>query len=147
MNTIVDVRTDLSATTLINAALFHTLHKDHEPEAQSTSWRISRFRFFIYVLAGSFVWYWFPGYIAPFLSVFAFVTWIKPNHVVVNQLFGGFTGLSLIPITFDWTQIAGYLGSPLAYPAHVLANVLAGTVILFLCLSPIMHYSGAWYSE
>lgn len=28
---------------------------------------------------------------------------IKPNDVVLNQLFGGFTGLSLIPITFDWT--------------------------------------------
>lgn len=28
---------------------------------------------------------------------------IKPNNVVLNQLFGGFTGLSLIPITFDWT--------------------------------------------
>ncbi|RYP16413.1 hypothetical protein DL766_009129 [Monosporascus sp. MC13-8B] len=38
------------------------------------------------------------------LSVFAFITWIKPNNVVVNQLFGGFTGLSLLPITFDWTS-------------------------------------------
>lgn len=28
---------------------------------------------------------------------------IKPNNVIVNQLFGGFTGLALIPLTFDWT--------------------------------------------
>lgn len=39
--------------------------------------------------------------VAKFLSVFAFVTWIRPNSVVINQLFGGTTGLSLIPITFD----------------------------------------------
>ena len=45
--------------------------------------------------------------VAKFLSVFAFVTWIKPKNVVINQLFGGWTGISLIPITFDWTQITG----------------------------------------
>lgn len=63
-----------------------------------------------------------PGVLWQGLSVFAFVTckvplacfipdlcWlfflvgIRPNNVVLNQLFGGFTGLSLIPITFDWT--------------------------------------------
>lgn len=33
--------------------------------------------------------------------MFAFVTWIRPKSVVINQLFGGSTGLSLIPITFD----------------------------------------------
>ena len=39
--------------------------------------------------------------VAKFLSVFAFVTWIRPKSVVLNQLFGGTTGLSIIPITFD----------------------------------------------
>jgi hypothetical protein len=39
--------------------------------------------------------------VAKFLSVFAFVIWIRPNNVTINQLFGGSTGLSLIPITFD----------------------------------------------
>jgi hypothetical protein len=39
--------------------------------------------------------------VAKFLSIFAFITWIRPHNVVINQLFGGSTGLSLIPITFD----------------------------------------------
>jgi hypothetical protein len=39
--------------------------------------------------------------VAKFLSVFAFVTWIRPKNVVINQLFGGWSGISLIPITFD----------------------------------------------
>ena len=130
---------------LVNAALFHTLHRDVEPIVPG--WKITRFNWFMSIFVGAFVWYWFPGYIAPFLSVFAFVTWIKPNNVIVNQLFGGFTGLSLIPITFDWTQIAGYIGSPLIPPWHAIANVGAGTVILYVIVGAATHYSGAWYAE
>jgi len=69
---------------------------------------------FVYVFTGSFVWYWFPGFLAQFLSVFAFVTWARPNSVIINQLFGGSSGLSLIPITFDWTQVTGYIPSALS---------------------------------
>jgi len=29
------------------------------------------------------------------------ITWIRPKNVVINQLFGGWTGISLIPITLD----------------------------------------------
>ncbi|KAJ5111026.1 hypothetical protein N7532_001561 [Penicillium argentinense] len=90
-----------------NTALFHALH-DQRPSnpAETNGWSMSRYRYFIYVMAGAFVWYWIPGVIWQGLSVFAFVTWIRPNNVVLNQLFGGFSGLSLIPITFDWTYSA-----------------------------------------
>lgn len=72
---------------LPNAALFYALH-DHTPPdpAKTHGWSISRYRYFLYVMCGSFVWYWFPGFIWQGLSVFAFVTWIKPNNVVINQL-------------------------------------------------------------
>ena len=53
--------------------------------AETNGWRISRYRYFFYVFIGSFVWYWFPGFIWQSLSVFAFVTWIKPNNAVINQ--------------------------------------------------------------
>jgi hypothetical protein len=33
--------------------------------------------------------------------------------VVLNQLFGGYTGLSLIPITFDVSDFWGGMGGPL----------------------------------
>lgn len=42
-------------------------------------------------------------------TVFAWVTWIRPQNVIINQIFGGATGLSLFPITFDWTQVTGYV--------------------------------------
>ncbi|RYP71809.1 hypothetical protein DL769_004615 [Monosporascus sp. CRB-8-3] len=87
-----------------NTSLFYALHdKSKSDGISSNGWVISRYRYFFYVLVGMFCYYWIPGVIFQGLSVFAFITWIKPDNVVVNQLFGGFTGLSLLPITFDWT--------------------------------------------
>lgn len=75
-----------------------------------------RYRWFGYVTLGAFIYYFIPGFLAQFLSAFAFVTWIAPNNPVINQLFGASTGLSILPMTFDWTQIAGFVGSPLIPP-------------------------------
>ncbi|RYP92689.1 hypothetical protein DL770_001202 [Monosporascus sp. CRB-9-2] len=69
------------------------------------------------------------------------------KFLVVNQLFGGMTGLSLLPITFDWTQIAGYVGSPLIPPWHAIGNTLIGVVVFYIVLPIIFHYSGMWYSQ
>ena len=132
---------------LVNTSLFYALHDHSKTDASKThGWSISRYRYFFYVFAGSFVWYWFPGYIAQFLSVFAIVTWIKPNNVVLNQLFGGWTGLSLIPITFDWTQVTGYLSSPLVSPWHAIVNLVIGLIIFVWFTALGLHYSGHWYA-
>ncbi|KAI1907448.1 hypothetical protein LOZ61_006141 [Ophidiomyces ophidiicola] len=134
--------------TLVSTSFLYTLHDDSPPNPATTNgWRIPRYRYFLYVFTGAFVWYWFPGFIAPFLSVFAFVTWIKPNNALVNQLFGGWTGLSLIPITFDWSQIAGYVLSPLIPPWHAIGNTLIGTVVTYLIVAPILHYTNHWYAR
>lgn len=133
--------------TLVNTSLFYALH-DHSTTdpTKSNGWRISRYRFFFLVFLGSFVWYWFPGWIAQFLQVFAFVTWIKPNNVVINQLFGGVTGVSLIPMTFDWTYISAYIFSPLIPPWHAIANTLIGMVLFFWVTAISIHYSGHWWN-
>lgn len=133
--------------TLVNTSLFYALH-DRSPTdpLKSNGWKISRYRFFCYVLLGSFVWYWFPGWIAQFLQAFAFVTWIKPNNVIINQLFGGVTGLSLIPITFDWTYISGYIFSPLISPWFAIANSLIGLIVFFWFTAISLHYSGYWWN-
>ena len=98
-------------------------------------------------MIGAFCWYWFPGLIAPFLSVFAFVTWIKPNNVIINQLFGGATGISLIPISFDWSIISGYVTSPMVSPWFAIANTLIGMVAWFWILTPALHYSNVYYGK
>ncbi|ORY61765.1 OPT family small oligopeptide transporter [Pseudomassariella vexata] len=131
-----------------NTALFHALHdKTKSDNADANGWGISRYRYFFYVLCGMFCYYWLPGVIFQGMQVFAFVTWISPNNVVLNQLFGGITGLSLIPITFDWTYVNAYLGDPLLAPVHTHINTLVG-LFVFVILSTIgIVYSGAIYSE
>lgn len=133
--------------TLVNTSLFYALH-DHSPTdpTKANGWGISRYRYFFFVFLGSFVWYWFPGWIAQFLQIFAFVTWIKPNNVVINQLFGGATGVSLIPMTFDWTYISAYIFSPLVPPWHAIGNTLIGLVIFVWCTAIPVHYSGHWWN-
>ena len=88
-------------SSLVNAAMFHTLH-DHSRSdpARTNGWSIGRYRWFLIVFTGAFVWYWFPGWIFTGLSWFCWITWIWPESVIVNQLFGGMTGFGLMPITF-----------------------------------------------
>lgn len=133
---------------LVSVTLMNAMYEKHDQKDPSIiGGSMPRYRWFGLVTLGAFVYYFIPGYLAQFLSVFAFPTWIAPNNAVVNQLFGGVTGLSLLPITFDWTQIAGFVGSPLIPPWHAIANTLIGVVFFFLFLTSILHYSGAWYSQ
>jgi OPT family oligopeptide transporter len=99
---------------LVNAALFNTLHKNYQKNDRK---HMSRFKFFFLVTAGSFVWYWVPGFLWTGLSVFNWVCWIAPNNVAVNQLFGTLSGLGMGILTFDWAMIS-YVGSPLVTPVH-----------------------------
>ena len=120
----------------------YSLH-DHSPSdpAATHGWRIGRYKFFLLVAGCTFVYEWIPEVFAQFLQIFTFVCWIAPNNVVVNQVFGGQTGLGLIPISFDWSTISGFLLSPLQTPAFAIANVGAG--VLFMMLGCIgLAYGG-----
>lgn len=103
---------NLVAVTLMNA--MYESSEDRDPTVLGGS--MARYSWFGLVTAGAFAYYFIPGWFAQCLSSFAFVTWLAPESPVVNQLFGYTTGLSLLPITFDWTQISGFVGSPLIPP-------------------------------
>lgn len=133
---------------LVNCAFMYTLHDQSKTDpAKTNGWRISRYRYFFYVFLGAFVYYWFPGYIAQFLSVFAFPTWIAPNNITVNKVFGGYSGMALLPITFDWTQVTGYVFSPLIPPWHAIGNTLIGLVLFYWIVASGVHFSGTWYAD
>ena len=106
---------NLVSVTLLNAMY----EKDSPPDRKVLGGAMPRLKWFALVSAGSFFYFFIPGFLARFLSVFAFPTWIAPQNAVVNQLFGGTSGLSLLPLTFDWTQVAGYINSPLIPPWSV----------------------------
>ncbi|KAI9708754.1 MAG: hypothetical protein M1820_003709 [Bogoriella megaspora] len=128
---------------LSNAALLSTLHS--RANAVANGWKVTRLRFFMFVMTGAFVWYFFPGLIFVGLSYFAWLCWILPNNRVVNQLFGFQTGLGLSPITFDWTQVA-YNTNPLLSPFWAVLNVFAGFVIFFWIVVPGLYYTNTWFT-
>ena len=89
---------------LVTCALFNTLHAQTYAGAGNRG-GISRERFFLYALTGSTVWYFFPGYLFQALSYFSWVTWIAPDNIPVNQMFGYVHGMGMSLITFDWAQV------------------------------------------
>ncbi|KAJ5194881.1 uncharacterized protein N7498_008319 [Penicillium cinerascens] len=128
---------------LSNCAMLETLHSRANRIADG--WRISRLRFFLYVMTGAFLWYFFPGLIFTALSYFTWVCWIAPKNVIVNQLFGMQTGLGLSPITFDWSQIA-YNTNPLLSPAWAAMNVFAGFAFFYWIVTPVLYYTNTWFT-
>ena len=129
-------------------SLLYALHDKTKADASTTGgWTLSKYRWFIYVTAAMFTYSWFPLVIWQGLQVFAFVTWIKPDNAVINQLFGGYTGLSLIPLTFDFSYINAYLLNPLLSPWHSHFNALIGLGIFVIIGTVGITYTNSLYSE
>lgn len=128
---------------LSNCAMLETLHS--RSNSIANGWRITRLRFFMYVMTGAFVWYFFPGLMFTALSYFTWVCWIAPKNVIVNHLFGMQTGLGLSPITFDWSQIA-YNTNPLLSPSWAALNVFAGFAFFYWIVTPALYYTNTWFT-
>ncbi|CAG8358838.1 unnamed protein product [Penicillium salamii] len=128
-------------------ALTTTLHHISQEQVQSryNTWKMSRYAFFTMVCCISFCWYWFPDFIFPALSTFNFPCWIKPKNKVVNQIFGMSSGMGLLPITFDWSQVS-YVGSPLLIPAWAIINVAVSLVFWIWIVAVACYYTNVWYT-
>jgi len=102
---------------LVNCALFRTLHNDTDDTNNNDNkrWTMSRLRFFFFAFLLQFLWYWFPGYIFPVLSLFSWICMIKPNNVLLSQL-TGINGLGIGSIELDWNAWVSFLGSPIVVP-------------------------------
>lgn len=129
--------------TLVNAALFNTLHSTY---GRSEQGHISRERFFFLAFIGSFLWYFVPGYLFTALSMFNWVCWIWPRSGVVNNLFGYNHGLGMGFVTFDWSMIS-YTGSPLVTPWWAEANVFASLIVIYWIIAPILYYKNVFFSR
>ncbi|KAJ6118070.1 hypothetical protein N7471_013947 [Penicillium samsonianum] len=107
------------------------------------TWKMSRYAFFTMAFCISFCWYWFPDFIFPALSYFSFPCWIKPESKVVNQIFGMNSGMGLLPITLDWSQIS-YIGSPLLIPSWAVLNVFISLVFWIWIVAVALYYTNVW---
>ncbi|OCB90278.1 OPT oligopeptide transporter [Sanghuangporus baumii] len=124
---------------LVACTLLNTLHAEDDAESNG----LSRYRYYVMASVASFFFFFFPGFIFTALSVFNWITWIVPNNVPVNQLFGVYSGLGMSVLTFDWTQIS-WVGSPLMVPWWAECHVFAGFVMFFWILTPVLYYTNVW---
>lgn len=133
--------------TLISVSLFDALNDKKIDSAIVNGWKASRYKFFLLAFIASFVWYWFPGFIFTGLSYFSIVLWgsgTRNNHVV-NSLFGVSSGIGLLPISFDYTQISQAMsGSVFATPYWVVANTYGSVFLFFIILLPILYYTNTY---
>ncbi|CAO3567528.1 unnamed protein product [Mortierella alpina] len=137
---------------LVTVALFRTLHErnneedDASPEAGRVQRkRIGRMKYFAWVTAGSFVWYWFPNYIFPTLTAFSVLCWINPQNVILSQLTGS-NGLGIGTLSFDWATSTSAL-APLVTPWWAQVNILVGFVVIAWIIAPIAYYCNLWNSK
>lgn len=129
--------------TLVTSTLLNTLHAEEDWHTRENG-GVSRYKWFIWMFFGSFVWHWLPGYLFVSLSYFSFACWFAPQNLVVNQLFGTQRGLGMGMITFDWTQIA-WVGSPLMIPWWAEVHMFLGFVIFWWILQPALYYTNTFY--
>ena len=101
---------------IMGCALIRTLvtGKDGATNDKS-SWKLSRVKFFWLVVFLEFIYYWFPGYIFPLLSMFSVFCLFAPHNIVWSQITGAF-GLGIGAFEFDWNAWVAYLDSPILVP-------------------------------
>ena len=63
---------------LVSCTLLNTLHAEDDDRTTG----ISRYRFFVYVMTGTFLWSFLPGFLFLGLSFFSWVCWIAPSASV-----------------------------------------------------------------
>ncbi|KAF9342055.1 hypothetical protein BGX26_008499, partial [Mortierella sp. AD094] len=128
--------------TLVQVAMFDTLHRDED--LAPGQW--SRYKFFMIVTFGVFVYHWLPQFIFPVMGTVAWLCWINPKSLLLSQL-GGSAGLGLGAFTLDWNVVVAYLSSPLITPWWALANIMIGFVITAWILVPLTYYTNLWDSQ
>ncbi|KAJ8770489.1 hypothetical protein K2173_017980 [Erythroxylum novogranatense] len=122
-------------TNVAQVSLFRALH-----EKESNKKSMSRMRFFVVVMAASFIYYAFPGYLFPILTFFSWVCWMWPHSITAQQVGSGYHGLGVGAFTLDWAGISAYHGSPLVTPWHSILNVGVGFILFIYIIVPICYW-------
>ncbi|KAI8866189.1 OPT family small oligopeptide transporter, partial [Ramicandelaber brevisporus] len=127
---------------LANVVLFRTFH-------ESSLWSgWSRTKMFWVCFAGSFVWFWVPGYLFTMLSLFSLLCMFDRDSILFGQLSSGQYGLGILNFTLDWTTVApANLGSPILSPFWAICNMFASFVLIMWILTPALYYSNTWDAQ
>ncbi|KAG0005238.1 hypothetical protein BGZ80_005491, partial [Entomortierella chlamydospora] len=127
---------------LVQVALFGALHKDED--LSSGQW--SRYKFFMVAFIAVFFYEWIPTFIFPVIGSIAWICWIKPSSTLVSQI-GGTSGLGVGVISFDWSVVTAWLGSPLVVPWWAQVNIGIGFFLIAWVIVPIAYYTDLWNAK
>ncbi|KAL6546883.1 OPT superfamily [Orobanche minor] len=128
---------------LVQVSLFRALH-DVEIRRKGG---LTRLQFFVIVLVSSFSYYIVPNYFFPSITALSFVCWIWKDSVTAQQIGSGLHGLGLGSFAFDWSTVAGFLGSPLATPGFAIVNMLVGFVLVVYVVLPIAYWNNLYNAK
>ncbi|KAF9094206.1 hypothetical protein BGX23_002366 [Mortierella sp. AD031] len=132
-------------STLVTSSLFRSLHRNSSTESEGDRGRMTRMKYFLLVTLGSFLWYWFPGYIFPTVGTIAWICWINPKNLVLSQLTGS-NGLGIGVVALDWSAASYYVG-PLVTPWFAQVNILVGFILVAWVMVPWAYYQDLWHSK
>ncbi|KAH7166496.1 OPT oligopeptide transporter protein-domain-containing protein [Dactylonectria macrodidyma] len=128
-------------------SMIYAFHDPSFHNQVANGWKVHRMKFFWLTMTIAASWQVVPSFLFTSLTTFAFITWIRPNNVPLNQVFGAQTGMDLLPLTLDWNQISGYLSSPLVVPSWAILNILGGSIFFLWIISPALHWQNVWYGR
>ncbi|KAK9459561.1 OPT oligopeptide transporter protein-domain-containing protein [Lipomyces oligophaga] len=132
-------------TMLPTLALNKTLLLPEEKTAIH-GWTMTRYKFLLIFMIGSFVYYFLPDFLFQALSTFNWMTWIAPQNKNLAFITGSILGLGFNPIsTFDWAVINNQ--QPLVTPFYATLNYYLGAVggaLLILALYYTNYKSTAY---
>lgn len=133
--------------TLPTCSMIYGFHDPNFQNKVANGWKIHRMKFFWVGLLIAGTWQVVPSFLFTSLTTLAWITWIRPGDVTLNQIFGASTGMDLLPLTLDWNQVAGYLLSPLVVPSWAIFNVLGGSIFFLWIISPALHWKNVWFGR
>ncbi|KAG0450322.1 hypothetical protein HPP92_026848 [Vanilla planifolia] len=119
------------------------LHLKEKREKGGTT----RLQFFVIVFIGSFAYYAVPGFLFPCLSCISVLCLIFKKSVAAHQIGSGLRGLGIGSFGFDWSTVAGFLGSPLATPATAIFNIMASFVLVIYVLLPLTYWTNTYNAK
>ncbi|PQQ20307.1 oligopeptide transporter 1-like [Prunus yedoensis var. nudiflora] len=125
---------------LVQVSLFRALH---EKEKRRRGGR-TKMQFFIIIFVSSFAYYIIPSFFFPSITALSLVCWIWKDSITAQQIGSGLKGLGIGSFALDWSTIAAFLSSPLAYPDVAVINMLIGFIVIFYIVTPIAYWTNAY---
>lgn len=125
----------LAFTTILN-----TLHAEDDVYDK----RMSRMKWFILLVCGSFVYHFIPAVFIKCLTMFCWLCWIKPWDRVLN-IVTGVNGMGLLSFTFNWGEIS-FFGSPMVAPWWSECNFFGGFMLFAWIIMPALYFTNTWAS-